>query len=421
MEDNKDNQELEELNELDELDELDEYEGIKSPSQKLVHDSSVNHNQKSSNKMHATTSDLQASNLENDDASESEEYKRLMSFSTKKTKQPKGHFKKHSQKTRNDLDITKMHSKTSNQNRQRRKKFVVRKKEKRVGRDLDPEFTFKPKLNKKSLSLAKRSVYAFAGKSNVVTPDKDVGRRYILPSNVEKEMEEMRECSFTPNLKKTERLNRSLEVDKSPRHEVLYSKHERKLDRMHSKSVQKQANELGEWTFIPKVNNTTLSVGKFKKECVKQRIKRDKDITISDFATPSKASKPRAQSRLENWELFSRLYADSDRMNEKRRLNEVGQTLKQLQQWTFTPEKLNNIDYEYGEQYKDFGSRLYNNFFEVRDKHKFTKAGRDKELRWMSESRNANTINLSITNNFINSSAQLQQSEWSNKNSMLNL
>jgi predicted RNase H-like nuclease len=85
-----------------------------------------------------------------------------------------------------------------------------------------------------------------------------------LPSDIEKEILEMRECSFTPNLKKTEKLNRTFETEKSPRYEILYSDHQRKLKKFKDSEESKKLKELEECTFAPKINNSTLSKYKSK-------------------------------------------------------------------------------------------------------------------------------------------------------------
>lgn len=97
-----------------------------------------------------------------------------------------------------------------------------------------------------------------------------------------------------------------------------------------------------------------------------------------------------------------------------RRLKELRLSQERQKNCTFKPQKYSKLDYEYLEEYKDPATRLYNNFSEVQDRLNNAREERDRELRSLSEAR---PINLSITNNFINSSINIQSDDRSDTNS----
>lgn len=58
-------------------------------------------------------------------------------------------------------------------------------------------------------------------------------------------------------------------------------------------------------------------------------------------------------------------------------------------------------------QFRNPSVRLYNNYFEVQEKINLLKDDRDRELQSLNESKIGHNINVSITNNFINSSISI--------------
>lgn len=195
-----------------------------------------------------------------DDVSESDEYKHLMT-KLKKSHQKARKPKRNSKNTRNDSKFLMEKSRTSEVKKSKKRKYVVRRKPKRndinkkseisIKQNLGPDFTFKPKLDKKSLEMSKK----YRPVQHTRTP---------VSHKLSREIEDLRECTFTPNLNKTKRLNHSLEAGRSPRHEILYQKHSQKLMNIQAKSVERQTHELDECTFIPKVNNSKLTIEQYK-------------------------------------------------------------------------------------------------------------------------------------------------------------
>ena len=224
----------------------------------------------------------------------------------------------------------------------------------------------------------------------------------------------MRECSFTPNLQQTERLNRSLDFDRSPRYDRLYSRHRDKLISLENKSAIQQNLELEEWTFIPKVNNGSLTLERYTKSWAKERQKAAWSISESnEIISNNKRLNSFDIRKNSSNSLYTKLYKDSDRYKEKKRIKEYNLRQQKLKEWTFVPQKFSKLEYEYHNEFKNPNVRLYNNYFEVQKKIGVAREERNKELRSLSESKTHQTINFSITNNFINSSINLNSEEKS--------
>lgn len=81
------------------------------------------------------------------------------------------------------------------------------------------------------------------------------------------------------------------------------------------------------------------------------------------YTTPSKESKPFDNKSLRSNKLFLKLYADSETLQKKRRTKQAKYFEEENKEWTFKPEKLSSLDYEYFDEFKDPFSRLYNSWF----------------------------------------------------------
>ena len=251
---------------------------------------------------------------------ESEEFKRLMSKTSNHKRHKRKTNKQSSKNTRNLQRLVQMQSNNTEVKKSRPKRFHVRRKVKKKMTGLSEECTFKPNLNKKSITIVKKleELTSMSGFDRLTT-HKRSNNKTPISHKLSREIEEMRECSFTPNLKQTERLNRSLEMSKSPRYEALHSKHKEKLQTIESKSVHRQALELQECTFIPKVNNTSLTLEGYKKNIVKERQKMAKSIAGNEnYTTPNKREPIHSSTKSEAAnKLYIRLYEDSERLKEK--------------------------------------------------------------------------------------------------------
>ena len=70
--------------------------------------------------------------------------------------------------------------------------------------DLNEECTFEPKLDKRSLSMAKKSIENSTLNSlERLTNHRKFPHKLKISYKLEKEVEDLRECSFTPNLTQT--------------------------------------------------------------------------------------------------------------------------------------------------------------------------------------------------------------------------
>ena len=238
---------------------------------------------------------------------------------------------------------------------------------------------------------------------------------------LEKEVEDLRECSFTPNLtqtiNKTEWAHWSENNGRTPRFEQLYNKHQEKINRNKYKSAKKKVMELEECTFIPKVKNTTLSLKKYNHNCIKERNKIVENTEDREAISTPKKKPQLFQSELSQYSApHERLYADNKKYQKNKRIYEFKQRKGQKEKCPFTPKKHSTLEFKYRSAFKDSGTRLYNNYFEIQDKLSIVKESRNKELQSMSERRTAPNINVSITNNYI-SSVNLESRGRSVKNS----
>ena len=223
----------------------------------------------------------------------------------------------------------------------------------------------------------------------------------------------MKEWSFTPNLKETERLNRSLEMDKSPRYVKLYTHHKDKLLSLENKSAFLQNLELEECTFIPKINNGSLTLEKYTKNWIKERERVNRRISENEDISSSYKRMNSEGWRNSSNSLYLKLYNDSDKYKERKRMKEYSMRQQKKRECTFVPQKFSKLEYEYNDEFKNPNTRLYNNYFEVQKKIGVARDERNKELRSLSESRTPQTINVSITNNFINSEEKsLNHGKW---------
>lgn len=134
------------------------------------------------------------------------------------------------------------------------------------------------------------------------------------------------------------------------------------------------------------------------------------------YSTPMKKSQLFQSDVIHNSVPHERLYADNKKNQERRRVHEVVQSQKRNEKCPFKPQKHSTLEFQYLNDFKDSGTRLYNNYFETQDKLDMAKKDRDRELRSMSETRTAPNINVSITNNYI-SSINLDSKGRSSKNS----
>jgi len=139
--------------------------------------------------------------------------------------------------------------------------------------------------------------------------------------------------------------------------------------------------------------------------------------TREQFITPDRKSQMFHSETRSQEEPYERLYADSKKIREKKRQTEVEISKKRNKECPFKPEKHSQLEFQYIDEFKDPGKRLYNNFFEIQEKISMAKEERDKELRSMSETRGSQNINVSITNNFINSSVNIKPRGRSVRNS----
>lgn len=195
---------------------------------------------------------------------------------------------------------------------------------------------------------------------------------------------------------------------KSERFDKLYSIHKDRLNSLEHKAFERQRKEISDCTFIPQVKNSSLTEKEYKKNWLKERRKKANWIptTRKVRSKSSNLFKPNT-----NTDTYERLYGDSEKIKEKKRLKEVHFTSEELREWTFAPKKHTHLDYEYLEQFRDPSVRLYNNYFEVQEKISVLKDDRDRELQSLNESKIGHKINLSITNNFINSSISISNQE----------
>lgn len=318
--------------------------------------------------------------------SESSEYKQLMkkaNLNTEKAKKRKKPFSiKGSSKKR------PLHSELNSAKSKKKKKFIFKKSKNKTSSTLNEECTFEPRLNKNSLSMAKKSIVSSNIQHNWTS-------KTPISHKLSREIEDLKECSFTPNIAKTKKLYQTPESG-VPCYEKLYSKHKSKIIKLEARSRKKKETEILECTFIPKVRDGYMSQMQFDSQAQKEREKvKDRGNSVKVFrntlledGTPS---------------IHDKLY-DSGKTAMKRRRNELISQKEAHKSCTFQPEKLSGLEFQYLDQYKEPHLRLYNNYFEVQEKLSSAQEYRNKELKAMSEPRAHSNINVSITNNYIGSS-----------------
>lgn len=246
------------------------------------------------------TSKSKVINIEDDTESESEEYKQLI----RKNK----HKQKKSQNKQLDGSRNMLHQpnfSTDQRKKKKKKVYMKRKKDNKhksevplsnKNHGLPAEFTFKPKILKTSVKKPlKNNDFSISSQKMTYHSETRIKQNKTpISHKLSKELDELRECSFTPNLKQTSRLNQSLEVSKSPRFETLHQLHGQKLKRFEGKSEVYKDMELQECTFIPQTNHNTVSLSSYKRNCIKEREKvssRSKRVAKIQYATPNRSGK----------------------------------------------------------------------------------------------------------------------------------
>ncbi|CAI2376475.1 unnamed protein product [Moneuplotes crassus] len=278
-----------------------------------------------------------------------------------------------------------LHSVMSSTKSKHKKKFVMKKKSKKTG--LNEECTFEPKLSKNLLSSPKKAKMA----SSI---EKNWKKKGHIPTKLARELEDLKECSFSPDLSKTQHAYLSPPCG-TPRFQNLHSKHKNKIIKLASRSRQKKESELLECTFIPKIQNSYMNETKYQHHCHNEREKAKRGHSV----------KTNRKKLLEDSvsTLHERLHQEGLTAKRKRQ-NEVIFKQNLPENCTFKPDRKSELEFRYSEEFKEPHLRLYNNYFEVQEKLSCAKEDRNQNLRAMSETQERSNINVSITNNYINSS-----------------
>lgn len=176
-----------------------------SPERQMIFDSDSKTMQYNSQIIASTiTSGLNVKRISYE-ISESEEFKKLMQISKAKTSKSRlKENKDKSKNTRNLMNVVR-HTVTNTENKKSKtKKYVVKRKSKRLRSDLNQEWTFKPKLDKKSMSMMKRH-HEFSSISRIdrLTSRKRSSNKTPISHKIQNEIMEMQECTFTPDLTST--------------------------------------------------------------------------------------------------------------------------------------------------------------------------------------------------------------------------
>lgn len=125
--------------------------------------------------------------------------------------------------------------------------------------------TFKPQINKEKASLMSRSKSVSEAKFLEQQKEmKEIGvheklampkKRYDIET--EKLAQEMKDCTFNPNLnQKSRKMVKNNETGES-HYEKLYKKHQEKMKKVQSMAALKKDTELDQCTFAPQVNHKT--------------------------------------------------------------------------------------------------------------------------------------------------------------------
>lgn len=175
-----------------------------SPERKLLFDSDSKHMPYNSQNMTSTmTPGLNARKI-NYEISESEEFKKLMQISKAKTSKSKPKESKN-KNSRNLMKVVRNTAIDTQDKKSKKRKYMVKRKSKRARGDLNQEWTFKPKLDKKSMSMMKRS-HELSSTSRIdrLTSRKRSSNKTPISHKIQSEIMEMQECTFTPDLTRTE-------------------------------------------------------------------------------------------------------------------------------------------------------------------------------------------------------------------------